>query len=250
MVFLVREKKSKYIYALKMMFKDQLQKSCVEHQVRREIEIQTHLDHPNCLKMHGFFYDSDRIYLILEYVAKGELYDLLTKAKRFSESVAANYTYQMADVLEYLHKRKVIHRDIKPENLLVDLMGNLKISDFGWAVHAPSSRRDTLCGTLDYLPPEMVEGTSHSTYADNWCLGVLLYEFLVGSPPFEAATTKDTYKRIVKCDVLYPPYVKEGARDLISKLLRHDPRSRFSVTDVKTHPWVLQHMTMTPRSTS
>lgn len=82
-----------------------------------------------------------------------------------------------------------------------------------------SCRRKTLCGTLDYLPPEMVEGTSHSTSADNWCLGVLLYEFLVGSPPFESTTTNDTYKRIVKCDVKYPPeYVKDGARDLISKV--------------------------------
>jgi len=80
------------------------------------------------------------------------------------------------------------------------------------------SRRDTLCGTLDYLPPEMVEGTGHTTSADNWCLGVLLYEFLVGSPPFESSSTNDTYKRIVKCEVKYPPYVSDGARDLISKV--------------------------------
>ena len=79
-------------------------------------------------------------------------------------------------------------------------------------------RRGTLCGTLDYLPPEMVEGTTHSSWADNWCLGVLIYEFLVGSPPFESLTTKDTYKRIVKCDIKYPPHVTEGARDLISKV--------------------------------
>lgn len=75
-----------------------------------------------------------------------------------------------------------------------------------------------MCGTLDYLPPEMVEGTSHSTSADNWCLGILLYEFLVGSPPFESESTKETYKRIVKCDIKYPAYVTPGARDLVGKV--------------------------------
>merc|ERR1712025_9108 len=84
------------------------------------------------------------------------------------------------------YSKKVIHRDIKPENLLLDAKGNIKIADFGWSVHAPNSRRATICGTLDYLPPEMIEGAMHDEKVDLWSLGVLTYEFLVGKPPFEA----------------------------------------------------------------
>ena len=94
------------------------------------------------------------------------------------------YIRQLAAALEYCHKKHVIHRDIKPENLLLDLKGELKIADFGWSVHAPQSRRTTLCGTLDYLPPEMIEGKSHDQMVDVWSLGILMYEFLVRpSPP-------------------------------------------------------------------
>ena len=91
----------------------------------------------------------------------------------------------MADALSYLHSKHVIHRDIKPENLLLGIDGELKIGDFGWSVHAPGNRRTTLCGTLDYLPPEMIEGKEHNEKVDLWALGVLTYEFLVGVPPFE-----------------------------------------------------------------
>jgi len=91
----------------------------------------------------------------------------------------------MTDALIYLHAKHVIHRDIKPENLLIGVNGELKIGDFGWSVHAPGNRRSTLCGTLDYLPPEMIESKEHTDKVDLWALGVLTYEFLVGSPPFE-----------------------------------------------------------------
>ena len=87
--------------------------------------------------------------------------------------------------VEELHKRRIIHRDIKPENILLGINGELKIGDFGWSVHAPGNRRKTLCGTLDYLPPEMVEGRDHSEKVDYWALGVLTYEFICGNPPFE-----------------------------------------------------------------
>ena len=105
---------------------------------------------------------------------------------------------------------QVIHRDIKPENLLLDVKGDLKIADFGWSVHAPSSRRATMCGTLDYLPPEMVVGDSHDEKVDLWSLGVLLYEFLCGKPPFETASHQETYQRIVKVDLKFPTHVSAG----------------------------------------
>jgi len=242
-VYLAREKKSKYIVALKVLFKSQLQKAQVEHQLRREIEIQSHLRHPNILRLFGYFYDETRIYLILEFAPRGEMYKSLQKQpkQRFDEPRSAKYIRQMADALKYCHSKKVIHRDIKPENLLLDMKGELKIADFGWSVHAPSSRRATMCGTLDYLPPEMIEGNTHDDKVDLWSLGVLTYEFLVGKPPFEAENNNETYRRITRVDLKFPAHVSEGARDIITQLLRKDPNQRISLDKCLEHPWILEH---------
>lgn len=170
----------------------------------------------------------------------------LEKCDQFCGSffgLTKKYVYQLANALKYCHSKKVIHRDIKPENLLLGLTQDLKIADFGWSVHAPSSRRTTLCGTLDYLPPEMIEGTNHDENVDLWSLGVLCYELLVGKPPFETESNSETYRRITKVDIRYPPYVSAGARDLISSLLKHDPRKRLSLDATMSHPWILQNYT-------
>ncbi|CAL4061024.1 unnamed protein product, partial [Meganyctiphanes norvegica] len=240
-VYLAREKNSKFIVALKVLFKSQLQKSSVEHQLRREIEIQAHLRHPNILRLYGYFYDEVRVYLILEYAPRGELYKELQSQPNghFDEQRTAKYIMQLASALKYCHMKKVIHRDIKPENLLLNLRGDLKIADFGWSVHAPSSRRTTLCGTLDYLPPEMVEGKAHDEKVDLWSLGVLCFEFLCGKPPFEAESNQDTYKRICRVDLRFPSHVSEGARDIIVKLLRHNPRERLTLEGTINHPWIV-----------
>jgi len=247
-VYLAREKASKYIVALKVLFKSQLQKAQVEHQLRREIEIQSHLRHPNILRLFGYFYDESRVYLILEYAPRGELYKSLQKQEhgRFGEAPAALYISQMADALTYCHSKKVIHRDIKPENLLLDVGGNIKIADFGWSVHAPNSRRATMCGTLDYLPPEMIEGAMHDEKVDLWSLGVLTYEFLVGKPPFEAESNNDTYRRITKVDLKFPPHLSTEAKDLISRLLRKEPGERLGLAGVAAHPWIAKWVS--PRS--
>jgi serine/threonine protein kinase len=228
-----------YILALKCLYKSEIVQARVEKQIRREIEIQQNLRHPNVLRLYGYFHDEKRIFLMLEFAGKGELYKQLTKYGSFSERRSAIYIDQMADALSYLHSKHVIHRDIKPENLLLGINGELKIGDFGWSVHAPSNRRTTLCGTLDYLPPEMVEGREHNEKVDYWALGVLTYEFIVGSPPFEEMSGYNgpslfslsdtgalvliggrgraaTYKRIAKVDLRIPPKVSAEARDLIA----------------------------------
>ncbi|XP_021348036.1 aurora kinase A-like [Mizuhopecten yessoensis] len=240
-VYLAREKSTKYIVAIKVLFKSQLQKSGVEHQLRREIEIQSHLSHPHILRLFQYFHDKTRVFLVLEYAPKGELYKELMKITRFDEKRTATYMFQMASALLYCHSKKVIHRDIKPENLLLGLTGDLKIADFGWSVHAPSSRRTTLCGTLDYLPPEMIEGKLHDEKVDLWSLGVLCYEFLVGKPPFEADNNTDTYRRITKVDLQFPSYVSSPARNLISMLLKHDPSQRITLEKVLEHPWIKEN---------
>ncbi|XP_039591006.1 aurora kinase A [Polypterus senegalus] len=245
-VYLARERQSKFILALKVLFKCQIEKAGVEHQLRREVEIQAHLRHPNILRLYGYFHDAARVYLILEYAPKGELYSELQKCVRFDDQRSATYITELSDALLYCHSRGVIHRDIKPENLLLDGTGQLKIADFGWSVHAPSSRRTTLCGTLDYLPPEMIEGRMHDEKVDLWSLGVLCYEFLVGKPPFETTTHDETYRKISKVEFTFPPFTSEGSRDLISKLLKHNPKERLPLNQVLVHPWILANSTKQP----
>lgn len=245
-VYLAREKQSKFILALKVLFKSQLEKANVEHQLRREVEIQSHLRHPNILRLYGYFHDATRVYLILDYAPRGELFRELQRCTRFDDQRTATYITELADALLYCHAKKVIHRDIKPENLLLGANGELKIADFGWSVHAPSSRRTTLCGTLDYLPPEMIEGRMHDEKVDLWSLGVLCYEFLVGKPPFETDTHQETYRRISKVEFHFPPHVSEGARDLVCKLLKHNPDHRLPLKDVLEHPWVVQNSNKRP----
>ncbi|XP_071350750.1 aurora kinase A [Trachinotus anak] len=247
-VYLARERQSKFILALKVLFKKQLEKAGVEHQLRREVEIQSHLRHPNILRLYGYFHDASRVYLILEFAPKGELYSELQRCGSFNEERSATYIMELADALNYCHSKKVIHRDIKPENLLLGANGELKIADFGWSVHTPSSRRSTLCGTLDYLPPEMIEGKTHDEKVDLWSLGVLCYEFLVGKPPFEAKSHEDTYRRISRVEYTYPAQssISAGAKDLVARLLKHNPMHRLPIEGVLTHPWVAEYSTKKP----
>ncbi|KAF2684435.1 serine/threonine protein kinase, AGC family [Lentithecium fluviatile CBS 122367] len=243
-VYLAREREQGFVCALKVLYKKELLQGRVEKQLRRETEIQSNLRHPNILNLYGYFHDSKRVVLILEYAGQGELYRHLRKENRFSESKAAKYTAQMASALRYLHRKHVIHRDIKPENILVGTYGNIKLSDFGWSVHAPSQRRTTYCGTLDYLPPEMIvprtPGNSYDEKVDLWALGVLIYEFLVGEAPFED-TPVATTRRIARGDMNIPSFVSAEAADLIKKLLVVDPQKRLSLDEVEQHPWVVKH---------
>lgn len=220
-VYLAREKSTGFICALKVLHKSELVQGKVEKQVRREVEIQSNLRHPNVLRLFGYFHDKKRIFLVLEYAGHGELYKHLRKEGKFPEWKAAQYIAQMAAALKYLHKKHIMHRDIKPENILVGIHGEIKISDFGWSVHAPNNRRQTMCGTLDYLPPEMVKPGSKDNFYDEkidlWSLGVLMYEFLVGEAPFED-TPVMTQRRIARGEMTVPSFVSAEARDLIKKV--------------------------------
>ncbi|RDA84520.1 hypothetical protein CP532_1506 [Ophiocordyceps camponoti-leonardi (nom. inval.)] len=252
-VYLARERTSGFICALKVLHKSELQVGGVERQVRREIEIQSNLRHPNILQMFGHFHDSKRVFLILEFAGKGELYKHLRRENRFPEWKAAQYIAQMASALRYLHRKHVIHRDIKPENILVGIHGEIKISDFGWSVHAPNNRRKTMCGTLDYLPPEMIKSGSSDNYynekIDLWSLGVLTYEFLVGEAPFED-TPVMTHRRIARVDMSIPSFVSPEANDLIKKLLVLDPEKRLPLEQIQLHPWIVKHCVKGERATN
>ncbi|XP_050228508.1 serine/threonine-protein kinase Aurora-3 [Mercurialis annua] len=241
-VYLAREVKSKYMVALKVIFKEQIEKYNFHHQLKREMEIQASLDHPNVLRLFGWFHDEERIFLILEYAEGGELYKKLKKKRYLTEKESATYIASLTNALAYCHKHDVIHRDIKPENLLLDYEGRLKIADFGWSVQSRSKRR-TMCGTLDYLAPEMVENKAHDYAVDNWTLGILCYEFLYGAPPFEAESQKDTFSRIMKVDLTFPsdPPVSMEAKNLIARLLVKDSSKRLSLQKILEHPWIIKN---------
>jgi aurora kinase len=146
----------------------------------------------------------------------------------------------MCNAIEYIHSKHCIHRDIKPENIL-NSMGTLKISDFGWSIHAPKNKRKTFCGTLDYLPPEIVNNIHYDKSVDLWCLGVLCYEFCVGRPPFESDDNKVTYNKINSVELHFPKHLSFEVKDLIHKLLQKAPNKRMSIIDVKNHSWVLKY---------
>ncbi|OQV19620.1 Aurora kinase B [Hypsibius exemplaris] len=237
-VYLAREKKSEFIVALKVLFKKELMKHGQENVLRREIEIQARLRHPNCLMMYGYFYDETKVYLILEYAACGELFKKLQSVGRFPEAEALTYLAELTDALLHLHSKNIIHRDIKPENLLIGGYGELKLADFGWSVHSSGKDRKTVCGTPDYLPPEMCKDKLHNKSCDIWCAGVLLYELLVGNAPFEGRDHKALFENICGLNYRIPPFVSSSASKLIRDMLVINPSKRRPLETIARDPWV------------
>jgi aurora kinase A len=245
-VYLARTKREKTVVALKVCYKKVLEQEQVTGQLRREVEIHSRLRHPNIVRLYSYFHDDTRVYLVLEYAAGGTLFAALEAApnKRFEEPRAASVMKQLCAALALCHKLQVVHRDIKPENILVGRNGQIKLADFGWSV-ANKSRdkrmmRQTLCGTVDYLPPEMVEEMPYDERVDAWMAGVLLYEMLVGSAPFAAELPTDTYDKVAQCAYHVPPFVSGGAKSLLQGLLVKDPALRMSMDAVARHPWIAQ----------
>ncbi|KAK1926705.1 kinase-like domain-containing protein [Papiliotrema laurentii] len=227
-----------FILVLKCLLKDEVIDQNVQNQVRREIEPR----HPNVLRLYGWFHDTSRIFLMLEFAGKGEVYKQLAKSGRFSEKRSSRYIRQVADGLAYLHTKNVIHRDIKPENLLIGMNGEIKIGDFGWSVYSPQEdSQRTIAGTLSYVAPEMILGQPYGRAVDIWALGVLTYEFLCGEEPFAADTSAVKQQRICRVDVRYPEHVSLEARDLMNKLFRPIPAERMPLCEVPARRWIKMH---------
>ncbi|CAL8088732.1 unnamed protein product [Calicophoron daubneyi] len=244
-VYLAREKQSRFVIALKVLCKAQMTTREMMQQLQREIEIQSHLKHPNIVALYSYFYDKKRIYLMLEYVPKGELSKELSRCHHFSNAVAATYVYQISNAIAYCHENDVIHRDIKPENILLGNKGEAKIADFGSAVHRPASRCNAPFGTLDYLAPEVINSqTSYEYHVDIWSLGVLTFQMLSGRLPFTGQTTKEIADHIQFSAVTFPPLVNANAATIINEMLHKDPRVRINLVDIPSHPWMLQYAEM------
>lgn len=228
------------ICAIKVLFKSQLQKYKTEPQLRREIEIQYNVRHDNILRMYGYFWDAKRVFLVLEFAAGGELYANMQKKGVFSQSETATYIYEICEALKVCHANDVAHRDIKPENILIGSHGELKLADFGWSVHG-SSKRQTTCGTPDYLPPEILTSKEYGPACDMWSVGVLNYELLVGVPPFEEEDMNRTYARIKEGRYKFPENLTQLVRDCIKKMLVVNPERRAKPEQIQKHVWILTH---------
>lgn len=252
---------SNKVFALKILRKtDVIRLKQVEH-VRNERNILAAVaGHPFITTMVASFQDHDNLYMLLDYCPGGEVFSYLRRARRFNEATSQFYAAEIVLILEFLHEEEgVAYRDLKPENILIDAEGHLKLVDFGFAKKVENSvsghaceertRADdyagetyTLCGTPEYLAPEVIRNTGHGTAVDWWAFGILIYEFLVGQPPFWDQNPMKIYEQIVEGKVRYPSAMSPDARDIIGGLCTVDVSRRLGnikggASTIRSHPW-------------
>ena len=236
-VFIVREKKSKFLCVLKILQKSKLKKHKLESQIISEIEIQSKFNHPNIVRLYGYFFDEERIMMILEYAARGSLADIISKFNKLNEQTASTYFKQIVSAVDCIHKHDIIHRDLKPSNVLVSLDGTMMLSDFGFAIKG-NAKAGSCVGTLYYIAPEVLSGKSYDKHADIWSLGVILYELVVGKTPFEDEDSKKTAENIQAGNYEIPSSISPLLKDLISRILVLDDKMRPTAEDILNDPWI------------
>jgi aurora kinase len=220
-----------------------LSKKGMAKQAKNEVEIQYRLSKKSkyIVKLLDYFKDEDSIYMILEYCPGGNLFDKRQKRfeTRFTESEASYYIYQIAMALKHCHDNGVIHRDIKLENILITSEGYLKLADFGWSAQLKSSndRRTTICGTLDYFSPEMINSVPYKFSTDIWSLGVVAYELIVGDVPFLSKTKQGTYKMISDYAYKLPNFISNKGVSFIENCLTNH-LDRMNINKVLSHKWI------------
>ena len=212
----------------------------VEH-VKAERRILSRVRHPFIVDLYATFQDNLNIYMLLSYVPGGELFTHLRRAGRFSPDVTRFYLATIVLALKYLHSFNIIYRDLKPENLLLDNRGYLRLTDFGFA-KVVDDRTWTLCGTPEYLAPEIIQSDGHGKPADWWACGILAYEMMVGHPPFFDETAYGIYDRILKGRIQWPRDMDPLSRTLIRGFLNPDRTQRLGnllagADDILDHPW-------------
>lgn len=218
--------------------------------VHDEVEIMHKVNHSNCVQLFEMFETSKKMYMVLELLTGGELFDRIVKKGSYSEKEASSVIKSVVSALQYLHENGIVHRDLKPENLIYLSPADdsaIKITDFGLAkyrsgVGAKSDEMTTACGTPGYVAPEVLKNEPYGKAVDLWSLGVILYILLCGFPPFYHESTAALYKQIKKGEFDFPaPYwtnISESAKDLVRKLLTVDPAQRYTAKQVLEHPWI------------
>ncbi|KAF7729974.1 hypothetical protein EC973_003387 [Apophysomyces ossiformis] len=244
-VHLAKEKKTKKYHAIKVLKKAEVVRlKQVEH-INSERQVLSQVNFPFIVQLFRTFQDHQNLYMVQEYVIGGEVFRHLRRAGRFSNDMTRFYAAEIVLAIEYLHSKNIIYRDLKPENLLLDAQGHIKITDFGFSKKV-EDRTFTLCGTPEYLAPEIIQSKGHSKAVDWWSLGILCFEMLAGYPPFYDDNHFGIYERILAGKAHYPSYIDNTAKDLIKRLLVSDRTRRLGnlrggAEDIKRHKW-LRHM--------
>ena len=215
-------------------------KSRAKQKLISEIKIHKSLHHPNIVAFEHYFEDSENVYLLIEICLNQTLNELLKRRKKLTELEVQCYAVQIIKALKYLHAHRVIHRDLKLGNLFISEKMEIKVGDFGLAtkLEFDGERKRTVCGTPNYIAPEILEGKAgHSYEVDIWSLGVIMYTLIIGKPPFETNNVKETYKRIKSGNYSFPEHaiISEPAKDLIQSILVLDPYKRPKLDEILAH---------------
>ncbi|KAF5199384.1 Serine/threonine-protein kinase AtPK2/AtPK19 [Thalictrum thalictroides] len=242
-VFQVRKRGTSDIYAMKVVRKDKiLEKNHVEY-MKAERDILTKVDHPFIVQLKYSFQTKYRLYLVLDFVNGGHLFFQLYHHGLFREDLARIYTAEIVSAVSHLHANGIMHRDLKPENILLDADGHAMLTDFGLAKQfEENSRSNSMCGTVEYMAPEIVLGRGHDKAADWWSVGVLLFEMLTGKPPFIGGNREKIQKKIIKDKIKLPAFLSSEAHSLLKALLQKEAYKRLGSgpsgsEEIKHHKW-------------
>eukprot|EP00124_Ichthyophonus_hoferi_P004975 Ihof_evm2s629 gene=Ihof_evmTU2s629 len=242
-VLLARHIKTSLVYAIKVLSKASIKKrNEVKHVMAERNVLVKNLKHPFLVGLHYSFQTPENLYFVLTYVNGGELFFHLQKEHKFSEPRTKFYGAEIVSAIEFMHKNDVVYRDLKPENILLDHTGHVVLTDFGLCKEEikPGQTTGTFCGTPEYLAPEVLRKQPYGRGVDWWCLGAVLYEMLVGLPPFYSRDFQEMYHRILYDRLTFPPLVSENASSLLTQLLDRDVKKRLGAgprdaEDVKNH---------------
>lgn len=226
--------------AMKVLDRATIIKHKMVDQIKREISIMKLVRHPHVVRLHEVLASRTKIYIILEFITGGELFDKIVRHGRLSETDSLRYFQQLIDGVDYCHIKGVFHRDLKPENLLLDSQGNLKISDFGLSALPDQgvSLLHTTCGTPNYVAPEVLGHTGYDgAIADIWSCGVILYVLMAGYLPFDEVDLTMLYSKIKTAEFTYPSWFSIGAKSLIQRILDPDPNSRIRIEEIRRDEW-------------
>ena len=220
------------LYAMKILRKMHLLKRGQIERTKTERKVLSIVDHPFIMKLHFAFQSDDKLFLVLDYCAGGELFFHLSRHRKFHENVACFYAVELLLALGHLHSKGIIYRDLKPENVLLDSEGHVKLGDFGLAkdgIEHPFRGATSRVGTPEYMAPEILQQLGHGFCVDYWGLGMLLYEMMTGLPPWYTTDRQKLFRRLNSAPLDLPPFFSQHASSCVYSLLQRDPRRRLGV---------------------
>lgn len=243
--FRVIDGQTSHSFAAKIICKQLMKDENIQRKLRAEIHIHSQLNHPNVVKFDSNFEDANNFYIILELCSNNTLLELVQKRKALSEKHAKRFVLDVVEALRYLHSQNVIHRDIKLGNLFLDDKFSVKLGDFGLSTKVsanPAELKKTLCGTPNYIAPEIIARSGYSFPVDIWSLGIVLYTILIGKPPFysETKNQRELCQMILNEPVKFPESISENAKNLICSLLQKNPAERPSLDAIKHHVFFVE----------